>query len=176
MADKKEKKGRRAYLEDFRQDINGEFVYEGDRYTLEGGNPGKVRARLWIFSGLLAAACVLGGCLPARCMINCVYCILPYVGELIGVFTLLWAMVKLTKAGDELRGYVYEKSVGTLPQRSFVAALFAALGAIGTMLYVILNGLDTPVYTAAYFVLKIIETAAAWLIHKTVLALKWNKN
>lgn len=179
MADKKERKGRRAYLNDFREDINGQFVYEGDRYTLdeEGISRKSLNTRLWLLTVVITAGTVASGCLPAACMLNCFYCILPFVGEAIAVFTLVWAMVKYANGGEELRGYIFEKSMGVLPQRSFLAALFAALGFAGVIIYTVQNGFeDTAALTVIYLAIKVIVAVCAWIMHKTVLSLKWKVN
>ena len=179
VADKKERKGRRAYLNDFREDINGQYVYEGDRYTLdeEGISKKTLDTRLWLMTAVIAAGTVAGGCVPASCMLNCFYCILPFAGEAIAVFTLVWAMVKYSNGGEELRGYIYEKSVGVLPQRTFLAAFFAALGFAGVIIYIIINGFEgTAALTVIYLIIKVIVAICAWLMHKTVLSLKWKVN
>ena len=51
MADR-EKKKKRAYLDDFEKDLNGNYRYRGAHYRYAGEIPrGKALARLWALAG-----------------------------------------------------------------------------------------------------------------------------
>ena len=64
MSDKKKRRGRRAYLEDFRRSASGEYIYQGAHYARKGGlsRSGHL-ARLW------PAGAVLILCAAARVFI-----------------------------------------------------------------------------------------------------------
>ena len=60
MADReREKKKKRAYLDDFEKDLNGNYQYRGAHYRYAGGYPhSRVLALLWLFCGGGAALTV----------------------------------------------------------------------------------------------------------------------
>ena len=66
MADReREKKKKRAYLDDFEKDLNGNYQYRGAHYRYAGEHPhSRVLALLWLFCGGGAALTVGAGALP----------------------------------------------------------------------------------------------------------------
>ena len=71
MADReREKKKKRAYLDDFEKDLNGNYQYRGAHYRYAGGHPHSgVLALLWLFCGGGAALTVgAGTCVPAAAL------------------------------------------------------------------------------------------------------------
>ena len=66
MADhEREKKKKRAYLDDFEKDLNGNYQYRGAHYRYAGEHPhSRVLALLWLFCGGGAALTVGAGALP----------------------------------------------------------------------------------------------------------------
>ena len=66
MADReREKKKKRAYLDDFEKDLNGNYQYRGAHYRYAGEHPhSRVLALLWLFCGSGAALTVGAGALP----------------------------------------------------------------------------------------------------------------
>ena len=62
MADReREKKKKRAYLDDFEKDLNGNYQYRGAHYRYAGEHPHtRVLALLWLFCGG-GAALTVGG-------------------------------------------------------------------------------------------------------------------
>lgn len=63
MADReREKKKKRAYLDDFEKDLNGNYQYRGAHYRYAGEHPhSRVLALLWLFCGGGAALTVGAG-------------------------------------------------------------------------------------------------------------------
>ena len=61
----REKKKKRAYLDDFEKDLNGNYQYRGAHYRYAGEPPhSRVLALLWLFCGGGAALTVGAGALP----------------------------------------------------------------------------------------------------------------
>lgn len=81
MADReREKKKKRAYLDDFEKDLNGNYQYRGAHYRYAGEHPhSRVLALLWLFCGGGAALTVGAGALPGATAHAPVYLLLPYV-------------------------------------------------------------------------------------------------
>ena len=69
MAEEKKnnRRGRKAYLKDFKSTVNGEYIYAGAHYLLAGGEAaGKaLLRRLWLLTLPLAVGAVAGGCIRA---------------------------------------------------------------------------------------------------------------
>ena len=82
MADReREKKKKRAYLDDFEKDLNGNYQYRGAHYRYAGEHPhSRVLALLWLFCGGGAALTVGAGALPGATAHAPVYLLLPYTG------------------------------------------------------------------------------------------------
>ena len=85
MADReREKKKKRAYLDDFEKDLNGNYQYRGAHYRYAGGYPhSRVLALLWLFCGGGAALTVGAGALPGATARAPVYLLLPYMAALV---------------------------------------------------------------------------------------------
>ncbi len=175
--DKKKKKGRRSYLNDIRPNLAGEYVYVGDYYCYEPQGKSYRRAITEIaaltvlgFLGLVAAGFVRAGGMG-----NCFYVIIPYMGEAVSVFVLLWAVSKIIIKGEKLREYVYGSSVLRIPAACVCCAAFAGAGFICILVFTLLNGIDGG---AGEYVLLIAAKAAAvaapLLLRKLMKSLKWS--
>ena len=85
MADReREKKKKRAYLDDFEKDLNGNYQYRGAHYRYAGEHShSRVLALLWLFCGSGAALTVGAGALPGATAHAPVYLLLPYMAALV---------------------------------------------------------------------------------------------
>ena len=139
---KQGRKGRRAYLDDFRRTVDGEYIYIGASYTFQGEK--SVRRQGLIRWGLLAAGmavcAVVGGCVRAPGTVGCAYVLIPYALAILASFSVLWGYARLAKGGDPLRAYVYKATVEQFPLRTILTAVGAAGAVLGELIYVILNG------------------------------------
>jgi hypothetical protein len=172
------KKGRRAYLNDFRKNAAGEYLYTGDHYQFvpEGKTRRRFLAEQWLFCGGLLIASVLSGCIPATGMANCPYVILPYVVGFVSAVSLCWGLGRLTAGGDPLRAYVYEASVQAIPQRAMLTAVFAGLAALGEGVYLLLHGSANKTWDSFLFVgLEILVCLLALLARQGVKKQNWKK-
>ena len=156
MAEKNKKRGgRRAHLNDFHVNLAGDYVYTGAHYT-------------YVDQG--------GGCSDAPAMLNCWYVILPYICEAAAAVSVIWAVARLRKAEDPIREYVYKKSVQPLPHRAMLCMIFAGLGFVTMVLYLVMNGSGGRVASViVYLALKALVAGGAWLLWRYMLILKWEK-
>ena len=168
MAEKNKKRGgRRAHLNDFHVNLAGDYVYTGAHYTYvdQGRSRDRVQRELW---GLSIAI------LPA--MLNCWYVILPYICEAAAAVSVIWAVARLRKAEDPIREYVYKKSVQPLPHRAMLCMIFAGLGFVTMVLYLVMNDSGGRVASViTYLALKALVAGGAWLLWRYMLTLKWEK-
>ena len=98
MADReREKKKKRAYLDDFEKDLNGNYQYRGAHYRYAGEHPhSRVLALLWLFCGSGAALTVGAGALPGATAHAPVYLLLPYMAALVLALYAVVLLVRLT--------------------------------------------------------------------------------
>lgn len=141
MAEKK-RRSRRDYLNDFRPNVAGEYVYTGTLYTLCATEDEKksLRRRLAAQAAGIVLAVVLAGSVNSAGMTDCAYVLLPYAGEAIAAFVTVWSLVRLLGGGDPLRAYIYEGAVKKLPDRAMILAVLTGVSAGGLLLYLILHG------------------------------------
>ena len=173
---KKNKKGRKAYLNDIRPNLAGEYVYVGDYYSFVSRGKTFARALGEIIAlsllGFLGLVC--SGFVEAGGMGNCFYVIIPYMGEAISLFVLLWAVSKLLFKGSKLREYVYGSSVLRIPAAAITTASFAGAGLLAIILFTILNGIDGSAGEYALLIAgKAVSAASMILLRRLMKSLKW---
>ena len=117
MADReREKKKKRAYLDDFEKDLNGNYQYRGAHYRYAGEHPHtRVLALLWLFCGGGAALTVGAGALPGATAHAPVYLLLPYMAALVLALYAVVLLVRLTRGGARVRAYIHEQTAKNCP-------------------------------------------------------------
>lgn len=172
----KKKKGRRSYLNDIRPNLAGEYVYVGKYYVFVPGQKSfrRVLAEI-LFLCLMSLLGLIGsGFVNAGGMGNTFYVIIPYMGEAISVFVLLWAVSKLLIKGKKLREYVYGSSVLRIPAASICCAAFALAGIICITVFTVLNGPDGSAgEILLLYAAKAVSTASPLLLRKLVKSQRW---
>ena len=129
MQQKKTRRGR-EYLNDFRRDVNGSYLYQGSYRCYTGSMPyAKLRGLLWALCGGALAALAAAGMVPAPGAMQQFYVLLPYAGALVAGISAVWALARMSRGGARLRSYVYEETVAKLPLRCLLFAALAAAAA-----------------------------------------------
>ena len=166
---------RRTYLEYFRKNAAGEYVYAGDFYVFQGDEQTRKRAllRMWTLLGLAAVLTVLGGCIPVPGLTGTWYILCPYVASVIALFAALWSLGELTAGGEPLREYVYEKSKKRLRFRMIFAAVCAVLALGGELIFALPKGID--VSGALFLGWEGVSAASAGLGVLQLSRLRWSK-
>ena len=81
MADRKKK---RAYLDDFEKDLNGNYQYRGAHYHYKGAKSrGRALAGLWVLCGGGAVLVVAAGLVPGATAYAPFWLLLPYMAGLL---------------------------------------------------------------------------------------------
>lgn len=157
------KKGRgKEYLEDFRKDLNGNYQYTGTYCTYCGKLPRKMAlALLWLLCGGSAALLLAAGFVPAPGAMDRFYVLLPYAIALVAQVSAIWALVRLTAGGEPLRKYVHEQTIGQMPMRCLLSALFAAVAAMGECADLSLRGAQNAPGAAATFIGLVVAACLA---------------
>ena len=170
------RKGRRAYLNDFTTNLQGDYVYQGSHFHYTGETPWERQLRrLWGLTLAMAIGLVGGGFLPAAGMNGVLYVVLPYLVSVIAGASVVWAMAKLRREG-RLRSYVYEATILKLPARANAAAVSAALASAGEGLNLLLNGSGgKTAATLGYLGLEALAAVAAWRLAGLSGAASWEE-
>lgn len=174
----KKRRGRRDYLNDFRQNAAGEYLYIGEHYTFveQGKSRRRFLTELWLLCGGALLSAAAAGCIPAAGTDSCFYVLIPYAASLIAAISLCWGLGRLTAGGDPLRAYVYQGTVEKLPGRAALAAAAAGLTLIGAVIRLILSGFDGKIWSSVLFLaLEVIVFAASLLTRRWVQQQKWTK-
>ena len=166
--EKKKRRGRRAYLDDFHALSNGEFVYTGKIYAYSGAKPwSRALTPLWILA-LLIAACLIGsGFLPASGMMGSFYVLIPWVLTFCGGASIVWALCRMTQKGPELKEYVYRATVEALPLRSVFTAVCAGVTGLAQIVRLI-AGSDSMTADAVFILLMAVTVNLALLIRPRI--------
>lgn len=129
MADRKNK---RAYLDDFQRDLNGNYQYCGKHCHYVGKTPRKaVLLWLWLLCGGAAALTVGAGFVPGATAHVPAYVSLSYVAALLAAVYALYTLLRMTAGGEPLRAYLHEQTAEKLPGRCTLAAVLCAVSAAG---------------------------------------------
>ncbi|MBQ6116354.1 MAG: hypothetical protein IJL08_03415 [Oscillospiraceae bacterium] len=178
MAEKKKRKGRRAYLNDFYTDVTGNTVYTGQMIRYAGEMPWRGAARrTGVLTGAVTACALIVFCLPAPSMtgMNKSYVVLPLILEAVGVLLTVWAAVRLLCNGPDLRSYVWEASAKKLPWWLEMTAVFAAVGVVGNVIYLAVKGFGGKVFLSLLvIVLHLLTIAAALFEIRFLRTVKWS--
>lgn len=174
--DKKQKK-KRAYLDDFEKDLNGNYQYRGAHYRYAGERPhGRALALLWLFCGGGAALTVAAGVLPGATARAPIYLLLPYMAALVSALYTVVLLVRFTRGGARLRAYIHEQTAQKLPSLCTLTAVLCGLAAVGQGVVVFLNGAQMLLGTHGMFILfGVLSCAAFAAAARLVKAMPWER-
>ncbi len=135
---KKEKKKnpRRAYLDDFKLQENGEYAYEGALYVYQGDWQ-KCRKQLWSLCAALGVLTIAAGVVPSGGMMNTFYVILPYVGEFTAAVFFFYAVLRLTSRDEKIREYIYTKTFDRFNGYFLFLFIFSVMCLLGEAVHMI---------------------------------------
>lgn len=177
MSDKKKPYRWRAYLDDFQMDATGQYIYTGKRYAFAGTDRERkiYLIKIVLLGLLLATATVLPECLPPAANGRTPITLVPWGLQLISVFLTCWSLCRIFTHASELRAYVYRATVGSLPGKSFMAAVLSAITFICQTVYFLVKGLPFDAPTILRVVCPVVSAVAGILLFLTVRAGKWEE-
>ena len=129
MADRKKK---RAYLDDFEKDLNGNYQYRGAHYHYKGTKSrGRALAGLWVLCGGGAVLVVAAGLVPGATAYAPFWLLLPYMAALVLALYAVVLLVRLTRGGARVRAYIHEQTAQKLPSLCRATAVLCAAASAG---------------------------------------------
>lgn len=173
IQEKKKKGGRRSYLNDFKTNVAGEYIYTGKNIGWNAPRK-QTLVKMWVFGGLGILASVIAGCIPGTGMEGTAWIVLPYIIGLVAAVSEIWAIYRLSTAGEQIREYVFQTTAKQLPARSFLTALFSGVAILGEAVNVFVLPFDGEIW--AGLLLMFLETVVfvtAILLHRLVMKLEW---
>lgn len=176
--EKKQKKKRRAYLDDFKKNDSGDYVYEGAMYAFceRDESRKKMLAKVCGLCGALVFTAVVNGFLPVPGLQNSAFVLLPFAVELIASISCCVAVGRIILNGKALREYVYQATVMKLPGRSAIALFGAGAALFGELLYLAQDFSQArSVYVLIFFVLQLASFGSALYLHRESKAQRWEK-
>lgn len=167
------KTGKRwSYLNDYKKNAAGEYVYTGRVYVLGDGK--RYRRMLSALAFGAAAVAVGSGCINAAGLSNTFYVILPYIGEIAAVFVLCWNTVRLLTAGQQVKAHVRDALEKYLPPAALALIVCSAAGLIASPVFLILNGTEgKPFLCAVYLAAKAAILILAIFTRRHIRAMEW---
>ncbi len=177
MEEKKKKKraGRRAYLNDFKVTLSGEYVYTGATYLPEGDYK-KTRLLIVLLSVVATALNVFCGSVPAEPMLNTFYVILPFVVTIACAIRVLWAATRLCINKLPLREYVLKQTFDVIRPVSTVMAIFSAVTVVATLIFGFIKGFSAfSALTCAFLVSQLFVIFIGLFLSKITKNVIWVK-
>ena len=168
------RKKARERLKDFGPDDNGKMAYLGDHVRLAGGQDRRrLVVTLWAACGAAALA-VLGASLanPAG-LSGCPYVVLPYIAQFVSMVAVLWGMGRFSVAGERVRVYVRDETVGALPRRCVVAAALGLVAAVGELVLLATGGSAPAAADFAFLACEAVSVVALVTLRRLCLATTW---
>lgn len=178
MAEKKDRRNRRAYLRDFQPGVGGDYVYTGAFRRFAGDGAAWRGWRLRTGGACLAAALALfaAGFLPATGSTDRFYVILPFLAAITAAFVSAWKTVRLLAAGETVRAYVYEATAPKLPGWALAGALACGAALAAELVHVALFGFaGKPAAALGFLALLTAALAAFLLLRRYARAAAWNE-
>ena len=180
--EKKKRKGRRAFLEDFEKQTDGTYKYIGVVWKTKMGQEDFIkRMKVLLVLGILCLVIPLaGGFVPAEGLLNTFYVILPYTAVLVAGITILWGQASWYYHGAQLRDYVYEKTVKALPGRLMAGVICGSIACLGTTVHIVVQTVvrrpfGKIIWSVVFLTLMIGYTAICLYMRKKVSEIRYKK-
>jgi len=165
------------YLNEFKRGTDGSYVYTGDYYSLSDSlDYKKTNVIILLSVFFLAALVALSGSFNAAGLKNTFYVIIPFVGEVICAFVLVWSSVRLAWAGERIRAYVIQTACPKIGSGSLALGVFGFISLAASVVFVFLNGFENSVFRCVFFwVMKAVIITASFLFRRYYKKLEWVK-
>lgn len=176
--EKKQKKNRHSYLNDFKQNENGSYDYEGAMYAFSEKKESRKQmlGKLCGLCALMVLGAVVNGFLPIPGLQGSAFVLLPFAVELVASISCCVAVGRIVLNGKTMREYVYQQTVMKLPGRSAIALFGAGAALLGELLYLSQDfSKARSVYVMIFFVFQLISFGSALYLHRESKEQHWEK-
>jgi len=178
MANRPKRPYRREYLNDFRQDSIGNYVYTGKVYVFCGD---KSLKRTYLLRAIILwcvalVATVVPELFPPVKLSKSAFLLLPWLFQLVFIVLTGWCLIRLTAHSDELREYVYKATVEKTPRRSAASAIASFLTLIAAIVIVLAERISIDsAGTAVRIIGPIIAALSSLMLFFSIRSGKWEE-
>lgn len=152
----------------------GTYTYTGEFLRLVAPTArAQALPRMAVLAGAAAMACVLPGLMPVAGLTRTLNVTLSYAAQVVAVVTVVWALVRLARAGEKIRSYVREETADQLPSRALMSAFFAAVTAAGDLVRLIGEGVAPDGFELAFLACELLCAVACALLWRYARSLCW---
>ena len=172
------KNNRRAYLDDFKKDETGAYVYCGAVYDYEGSEKSlhSLKIRLSVLGILTLIMLLWSGFIRVPGMDHSIYVLLPYAVSLCGSISVCWSLGRLCTGSVSLRAYLYQESIEKLPVRCVFTACCSMAALAGELTYIFINGIGILHGGCIPFLIQQISCITSMLLLRSdVMRTRWHK-
>ena len=177
MSDNKKRRRWRAYLDDFQKDATGQYVYTGKHYAF-AGSPGerkKYFAKIVVFGVLGLLATAVPEFFPPVKISQTPVTVVPWLLQAVAVVLVCWSIARVLVHTSELRAYVYQATIPSLPAKSMIAAVLSGITLVCQIIYFFANGLALNGFTVVRLAGSAVAAASEILLFFAVRAGKWEE-
>ena len=168
------RKKERERLSDFGRDESGKMAYLGDHVRLADGHDRcRLLATLWAACGVATAAVVAASLANPEGLSGCPYVVVPYMLQFVTMVWVLWGMGRLSAAGERVRVYVRDETVGALPRRCVAALALGLVAAVGEVVLLATSVTAPAPADLAFLSCEVVAAAALVALRRACLATTW---
>jgi len=140
--EKKKKKGLRPHLNDYVQDVNGEYIYKGTHHVCTlPADVFRGQSRLLLTAFALAFALLIAaGCLSTGTASGAFYVTIPYAVAVVLTFICVYDSFTVLRSGGRMRTHDHDRVLPRQRGCAVVGAAFAAAAAVGQGVYLFAFG------------------------------------
>ena len=161
-------------VQNFEFTEHGNAQYRGGYVCLATGRSHqRLLASLWSLLAATTLATLVPGIINPRGLSGCPYVVMPYVGQVVALVSVIWTTGRFTAEGRKLRAYVRDEIVDALPMRSIVMAAFAGITTIGEAIYLTRSGIVPGVFELVMIVCGLVTVACGYVIRCTIMSCTW---
>lgn len=176
MSERKKHDFYREYLNDFKRNAAGEYVYCGKVYSFEGNKAEKKSfiIKTVVLSVLCLLFSVLPECLSPTDMSRSFATIIPWGTELVAVLLSVWAAGRMIIRFNELREYIYKKTVLRLPKLLAAGSIFSAVTFVAQLIYACVNGISGEWHLTIIRILSsAVAAVACFIFYRVMISVKF---
>lgn len=168
---KTKKKNKRAYLDDFILNEQGQYEYKGIIYKIENTDFNLKNTTIMFIVSFICI--IIGGIIPFSGSMHAFYIIMPYIVE-IALFGLLsYALFEFATHHKELREYIYLKSYDKFKPYTSILIGNMGLSVLCTIVYSFINGFEK--WAIVYVLLHAIAFILIRKFYADTSAIKFDK-
>lgn len=168
------RKKERERLKDFGRDDDGKMAYLGDHVRLaDGQDRSRLLRALWAACGAATLATLAASLANPAGLSGCPYVVMPYMLQFVAMVWVLWGMGRLSVAGERVRVYVRDETVGALPLRCVVAAALTLVAAVGEVVFLALSAAAPAAVDFAFLACEAVAVVALVVLRRLCLATTW---